>query len=57
MHASVINPRYIQCYADEGQMGMTSKVWRGSMSGRYEASAQRVVLTKRVVGVMVRLDM
>ena len=52
LHAGVVNPIHVQCYADERQMGTTAAVWRGSLNGRYQRSIQRVVLTKRLVGVM-----
>ena len=51
-----INPRCVSCYADESAIGSTTRAWKRSMSGRYKAVAQRSVLAKRVVGVLVRFE-
>ena len=52
----VINPVRAQCYGDESLMGATVAVWRRSMSGRYKNKIQRVVLTKRLTGLLLRLE-
>ena len=52
----VINPVHAQCYGDESLMGTTAAVWRRSMSGRYKKNVQSVVLTKRLTGLLLRLD-
>jgi hypothetical protein len=57
MMAKIINPRHLQCYASESLIGTTTKVWKRSMSGRYKKRVQKVVLTKRVLGVLLRLSM
>ena len=54
--AGVINPVHAQCYGDESLMGTTAAVWRRSMSGRYKKNVQSVVLTKRLTGLLLRLD-
>jgi hypothetical protein len=55
--AQMINPRFVQCYFPESLIGTTTKVWKRSMSGRYKNSAQRVVLSKRLLGVLLRICM
>ena len=55
--AQMINPRFVQCYFPESLIGTTTKVWKRSMSGRYKNSAQRVVLSKRLLGVLLGICM
>ena len=57
MMAAIINPRYVQCYAPESLIGTTTKVWKRSMSGRWKRAVQNVVLTKRLLGVLLRICM
>ena len=52
----VINPVHAQYYGDESLMGASVAVWRRSMSGRYNNNIQRVVLTKRLTGLLLRLE-
>ena len=54
--ASVINPRSVSNYADESQIGTTTRVWKGSVSGRYKAHVQRIVLAKRLRAVLLRYE-
>ena len=54
--AAHLNPVHAQCYGEESFMGTTSKVWRKSMSGRYQHGVQTVVLVKRLTGLLLRLD-
>jgi len=54
MMCRVINPICIQCYADESLIGTTTKVWKRSIAGRYHNFAQRNVLLKRLVALLVR---
>ncbi|MCP3953977.1 MAG: hypothetical protein GY697_17435 [Desulfobacterales bacterium] len=55
--AGVINPRIVSCYAAEGQMGTSSKVWARSMSGAWGAHAQHTVLVKRSLALWLRLEL
>jgi len=54
--AEIINPIYVQHYAEESLIGTTAKVWTMSMAGRYQGSLQRVVLTKRLTGLLLRCE-
>ena len=54
--ARSINPVTLQCYAEESLVGTTTRVWKRSMAGRYEPGVQRVVLTKRMVGLLLRVQ-
>ena len=54
--ASVINPRCVSNYADESQIGTTTRVWKGSVTGRYKAHVQRTVLAKRWLAVLLRYE-
>ena len=56
MLCTIINPRFVQCYGEESLIGTTVKVWKKSMSGRYESVVQRNVLTKRLLGLFLRLE-
>ena len=56
MLCSVINPVFVQCYAEESQIGTTTKVWKGSVAGRYKAVVQRNVLAKRFTALLLRLE-
>ncbi len=55
--SEVMNPRFIQNYIEESLVGTTTTVWKRSVKGRYEEHVQRVVLMKRVVGVLLRFEM
>ena len=52
----LINPAHVQCYAEESNVGTTTKVWKQSMKGRYQKGAQRCVLLKRRCGLFIRLE-
>ena len=56
MLCEVINPRCVQCYAEESLIGTVAKVYKASMSGRYEGGLQRNVLAKHVLGLCVRFE-
>ena len=53
--AEVINPRCVQCYAEESLVGTTTKVWQKSARGRYKKVVQRAVLAKRLTALQLRL--
>ena len=50
----VINPIFVQCYAEESLIGTTAKVYKKSIAGRYHNFAQRNVLIKRLVALLLR---
>lgn len=54
--AAVINPKYVSNYADESQIGTTTRVWKGSVAGRYKAYVQRAVLAKRFLAQLLRYE-
>ena len=56
LYCQVLNPRHAQVYAEESLVGTMVKVWRMSVSGRYQAHAQRIVLVKRVLSVLLRYE-
>ena len=56
MIASLINPRSVSNYANESQTGTSTRVWKGSVSGRYKAHIQRTVLAKRWLAVLLRFE-
>ena len=47
--ASVINPRMLQCYAEEGAVGRIGTIWKASKHGPYRKRVQEVVLTKLLI--------
>lgn len=53
---ALMNPRFVSCYSEESQIGTTLRVWKRSVSGRYKAAVQRNVLTKRLLGLFLRLE-
>ena len=55
-YAEVLNPRFIQVYAEESGVGTTTTVWKASVSGRYHAHVQEVVLVKRTCGLFLRYE-
>ena len=57
LFCEVMNPRFLQNYIEESVVGTTTKVWKRSVAGRYQGGVQRVVLVKRVVGLLSRLDL
>ena len=54
--AQVMNPRHVQCYAEEGLIGTTTAIWEMSMNGKYEHKIQEVVLLKRTMGYFLRIE-
>ena len=56
LYCCLLNPRHIMTYSEESAMGTDAKVWRSAMRGQYGASAQSMVLAKRVVGLRLRLE-
>ena len=55
-YADALNPRYVQCYGEESLIGTTAKVWKSSMSGRYQKRVQETVLLKRTLGLLLRFE-
>ena len=47
--ASFINPRMLQCYAEEGAVGRIAQIWKASKHGPYRKRVQEVVLTKLLI--------
>ena len=56
MLAEIINPRHVSVYMEESMIGTTLKVYRRGMNGRYQASIQRTVLVKRMLGLFLRFE-
>ena len=56
VYARALNPRFVQCYIEESQMGTSLLVWRKSMAGVYEGGVQEMVLLKRTLGLLLRFD-
>ena len=56
MLAEIVNPRFCQVYAEESQIGTTTRCWKRSMAGRYRAHIQRNVLLKRLLGLVLRFE-
>ena len=56
MQAQLLNPRWCQNYSEESQIGSTTLAWRKSATGHYRRVTQRLVLIKRLVALMVRLE-
>ena len=56
LHASVLNPRCVQNYAEESLIGTCTKIWARSVKSRYRRVVQSNVLAKRLVALLVRLE-
>ncbi len=56
LFAGVLNPRFVQNYAEESTMGTMQRTWRRSMDGRYKDSVQANVLIKRATALLVRFE-
>ena len=54
--STIMNPRWVQNYTEESQIGTTTKVWARSATGAYRRTIQRLVLLKRIVALVVRLS-
>ena len=52
----VLNPRCVQCYGEESLIGTTTKIWKRSVSGRYQDHVQTSVLLKKLCGLKLRLE-
>ena len=55
--ASVINPRFVQNYAEESLIGTCTAIWARSVSGRYRSVAQRAVLAKKLTGLLLHFEL
>ena len=51
-----MNPQWIQAYAEENLVGTTTQIWGQTMKGRYEDTVQSTVLIKRLVGLLLRIE-
>ena len=56
MWGSVMNPRYVQCYDEESLIDTTATIWKKSMNGPYKNTIQQLVLLKRTLGYLLRLE-
>ena len=54
--ASCINPRFVQNYAEESLIGTCTKIWGRPMAGRHQRFVQHNALVKKLVGVVLRLE-
>ena len=55
--AEVLNPRYVQNYAEEPLVGTCTNKWAKSVSGRYRHVAQKTVLVKKMVGLLLHFEL
>ena len=53
--ARLINPRYVQNYAEESLIGRLTRMWGKSANGAYELVAQFTVLARYFVGLELRM--
>ena len=53
----IINPRYLQNYSEESQVGTMTTIWGRSAHGKYRSTIQHVVLVKRLVALALRLEL
>ena len=51
----IINPRYTQNYKGEGFVGRLAVVYRSCAKGPFHSTAQKIVLTKYIVGLQMLL--
>ncbi len=56
LYAAVINPRWVQNYAEESLVGTTTRIWQRAMRGKYSDHVQSNVLIRRLVGLMLRIS-
>ena len=54
--ASIINPAFCVNYAEESNVGTTTRIWKAAKHGRYRARIQRVVLLRRLLAMSMRLE-
>ena len=57
MYCSVLNPRWVQNYAEESLMGSVSLVYQRAMRGKYMDLVQRDVLVRRNLALLLRLEL
>ena len=50
----LISSRWLQCYAEESNIGVIKKVWKSAANGPYHKTIQRVVCIKVLVAMCVR---
>ena len=55
--AEVMNPRYVQNYAEESLIGTCTRIWAKSVSGRYRLTAQKAVIANELVGLLMRFEL
>jgi hypothetical protein len=55
LQARLLNPRFCQTYRGESMVGRVAQIWKRSLNGPYEASVQKVILSKYCLGVEVGL--
>ena len=55
MISAVLNPRYVQVYGEESLIGTTTKIWARCVAGPHHRTAQKSVLAKRVVALLLHL--
>ena len=51
--ATLINPRFVQCYGSEGLVGQFSNIWKTSQDGPFEATIQKKILGKYRTGMTI----
>ena len=54
--ARLINPRFVQNYGEESLIGRMTKIWSASANGPYVKSSQRLVMTRYLVGLILRIS-
>eukprot|EP00959_Pyramimonas_sp_CCMP1952_P017985 381448-Pyramimonas_sp.AAC.1 len=55
-YARLLNPRWVQNYGEESLVGTNTAIWHKTMRGRYQKSVQSIVLLKRTLGLLLRLE-
>ena len=55
--ATLINPRYMQCYGEESAIGKATQTWWSCAEGPYAPTVQRSVLIKYLTALVVILDL
>eukprot|EP00974_Lingulodinium_polyedra_P053048 5098270-Lingulodinium_polyedra.AAC.1 len=55
--ASVLNPKFVQNYAEESLIGTCTKIWARSVKSRYRHVVQRNVLAKKLVALMLYFEL
>ena len=57
LYARILNPRWVQNYAEESLIGTTTTIWQKSIRGNYSDHVQENVVLKRTVGLLLRLEL